>query len=168
MNYMNHKNKIDESWWLGNTTLPVIDNIIKNINKYAYCHHIERLMYLSNILLLLEKDPKEVHRIFMEWTVDSYDWVMTPNVMGMGQYADGGKMMTRIYFSSSNYILKMSNYKRGEWSQLWDDLYYNFIHNNYNLLKKNYATSRQVSHWNKKSQKEKDDIISRAQKFITK
>ena len=47
-------------------------------------------MYLGNILLLLMIDPKEVHRIFMEWTVDSYDWVMVPNVMGMSQFSDGG------------------------------------------------------------------------------
>ena len=63
-------------------------------------------MYLGNILLLLMIDPKEVHRIFMEWTVDSYDWVMVPNVMGMSQYSDGGLMMTRPYFASSNYISK--------------------------------------------------------------
>ena len=87
-----------------------MDDIIKNINKYAYSHHIERLMYLGNILLLLMIDPKEVHRIFMEWTVDSYDWVMVPNVMGMSQYSDGGLMMTRPYFASSNYISKMSTY----------------------------------------------------------
>ncbi|MDZ4150809.1 MAG: hypothetical protein U1E01_06960, partial [Methylicorpusculum sp.] len=64
---------------------------------------------------------------FMELFIDSYDWVMVPNVYGMSQYADGGLMTTKPYFSSSNYILKMSNYKKGDWSDLWDALYWHFI-----------------------------------------
>ena len=53
----------------------------------------------------------------MELFIDSYDWVMVPNVYGMSQYADGGIMSTKPYISGSNYILKMSNYKKGQWSQ---------------------------------------------------
>ena len=41
-----------------------------------------------------------------------YDWVMVPNVYGMSQFADGGMMSTKPYISSSNYILKMSDYKK--------------------------------------------------------
>ena len=108
-------------------------------------------MYLSNWFLINQIDPKEFYRIFMEWTIDAYDWVMVPNVYGMGQY--NGKMLTRVYFSSSNYIRKMRNYK-GEWCEIWDVLYYNFINKNIKLLQHNYATSRQVNHWlNKKIKK---------------
>lgn len=103
----------------------------------------------------------------MEWTIDAYDWVMVPNVFGMSQYADGGSMMTRPYFSSSNYIVKMSNFKKdGSWDKIWDALYYNFIYNNYDLIRKNYATAQQALNWSKKSKKEKDDIIDTATKFI--
>ena len=69
----------------------------------------------------------QVYRIFMEWTIDAYEWVMVPNVYSMSQYADGGMMMTRPYFSSSNYILSMSDYKKDVWCAIWDTLYYNFI-----------------------------------------
>lgn len=161
MNYLNHKNKLNESWWNANTGIIVLDDIINNINKYAYAHHIERLMYLGNILLMLMVDPKEVHRIFMEWTIDSYDWVMVPNIMGMSQYSDGGMMMTRPYFASSNYISKMSNYKKLKkaiWHKEWDAIYYNFINHHSTLLRKNYATSRMVVHWDNKSNTEKDKI----------
>ena len=168
-NYLKHKNKISEKYWLGTTDIKPIDSIINNIVKYCYCHHIERLMYLGNWFLINQVDPKEVHRIFMEWTIDAYDWVMVPNVMGMSQYADGGKMMTRIYFSSSNYIDKMSNFKRKkdeEWWKIWDAVYYSFIHKHYDLLKNNYATSRQTIHWKNKSDKEKEDILKLAKKNI--
>jgi deoxyribodipyrimidine photolyase-related protein len=110
-NFLKNHKKLDEKYWLGTTEIKPIDSIIQNIVKYSYMHHIERLMYLGNWFLINSVDPKEVHRIFMEWTVDAYDWVMVPNIMGMSQYADGGKMMTRIYFSSSNYLDKMSNFK---------------------------------------------------------
>jgi deoxyribodipyrimidine photolyase-related protein len=168
-NFFKHNRKINDNWWEGNTGIIVIDNIINKIKKTAYCHHIERLMYLGNILLMLEKHPKEVHRIFMEWTIDSYDWVMVPNVMGMSQHSDGGLMMTRPYFSSSNYIINMSNNKRdGNWDKIWDDIYYNFINENKDYLRKNYAISRQVAHWNRKSKKEKDEIILNGKKYLSK
>ena len=94
--------------------------------------------------------PKEVYRIFMEWTIDAYEWVMVPNVFGMGQFATD-MMMTRPYFSSSNYILKMSNFKRGEWCKVWDAVYYAFIHKHEKLLASNYATAMQVKHWHNKT-----------------
>ena len=53
------------------------------INKFGYVHHIERLMFLGNFLLLCMINPIDVYKIFMEWTIDSYDWVMVPNVFGM-------------------------------------------------------------------------------------
>jgi len=168
-NKLNHKNKISEKYWLGTTDIKPIDAIITNIVKYSYMHHIERLMYMGNWFLITQKDPKEVHRIFMEWTVDAYDWVMVPNIMGMSQYADGGKMMTRIYFSSSNYIDKMSNFKRSndeEWWKIWDAVYYSFINKHYDLLKSNYATARQTIHWKNKSDKEKEELLKLAKTVL--
>jgi deoxyribodipyrimidine photolyase-related protein len=52
--------------------------------------------------------------------------------------------MTRPYISSSNYIKKMSDYKQEDWYDKWDALYWNFIKNNKELLKKIYATGMQV------------------------
>ena len=71
----------------------------------------------------------------------------------MSQFSDGGIMMSRPYFASSNYILKMSNYKKGEWCKILDNLYYNFINKHKNYLKRNYSTAIQVkflelsTHW---------------------
>jgi deoxyribodipyrimidine photolyase-related protein len=161
-NYFSHTEPIGDNYWLGTTNIDPIDSIICDIVKYSYAHHIQRLMFLGNWFLINQKDPKEVHRIFMEWTIDAYDWVMVPNVMGMSQYADGGKMMSRIYFSSSNYISKMSDFNQNankDWWKIWDAKYYNFINQYQNILKKNYATSRQVAHWLNKTPTEKKRLL---------
>jgi deoxyribodipyrimidine photolyase-related protein len=164
MNTLKHYNKLDNRYWLATTGIKPIDLLINKIIKYSYAHHIERLMYLSNWFLINQVDPKEVHRIFMEWTIDAYDWVMVPNVMGMGQYADGGKMTTRIYFSSSNYLLRMSDLIKDDWCKVWDAKYYAFIATHYDLLKRNYATARQVVHWKNKTPKEKQELLLLANK----
>ena len=104
----------------------------------------------------------------MEWTIDAYEWVMIPNVYSMSQYADGGLIMTRPYFSSSNYILKMSDYKKGTWCKTLDALYYNFINKHKTYLSKNYSTSRQVAFWNKKSALEQKNIIKIAYDYLKK
>jgi len=155
-----------EKFWNGTTGIKPIDDAIININNYSYVHHIIRLMYLGNLLMMLGIHPNCSYRLFMEWTIDAYDWVMVPNVYAMSQHAEGGIVMTRPYFSSSNYILKMSDYKRGDWDVLFDSIYYNFINNNIDYLKGNYATSRQVAHWNKKSPLEKKTIINRVKEYI--
>jgi deoxyribodipyrimidine photolyase-like uncharacterized protein len=60
----------------------------------------------------------------------------------------------------------MSNYIKGEWCKIWDSLYYHFIYNHRDLLKKIYDTSMQVKHWDNKTQKEKDEIIKNAKVYI--
>lgn len=169
MNYMNHTNKINHKiMWSGSIGVEPFDNIIEKINKVAYAHHIERLMYLGNFLFLLQIRPNDVFRAFMEWTVDAYDWVMVANVYCMSQYADGGTMMSKPYFSSANYILSMSEYKKGEWSTIWNNLYYHFINTHQKILKKSYSWARHVAFYNKKSNKEKKDIKDGALRYMKK
>ncbi len=166
-NFLNHTNKLKkEIMWNGTTNILPIDNIIKKIVNYSYSHHIERLMYLGNYMLLCMIDPKDVYEIFMEWTIDAYEWVMIPNVYGMTQFADGGLMMTRPYLSSSNYILKMSDYKKGSWCNDYDALYYNFINTHEKYLASNYATARQVAFWKKKDENTKKKILNDAKKYL--
>jgi deoxyribodipyrimidine photolyase-related protein len=68
MNFMNHKNKFNEKIiWEGQTGIKPIDFIMDKINKYSYAHHIERLMYLGNFLLLCQINPNQVYKLFMEF-----------------------------------------------------------------------------------------------------
>jgi deoxyribodipyrimidine photolyase-related protein len=165
-NYLNHNNKIPYyKFWEGKTNIEPIDNTINKIKKYGYVHHIERLMILGNFMLLLMIHPKDVYKMFMEWTIDAYNWVMYPNVYYMSQYSDGGNMMSRPYFSSSNYVIKMSNYKKGDWCKIWDALYYNFINKHENILKNNYSYAIHVKNYNKKSDEDKKEIKKIVKKY---
>jgi deoxyribodipyrimidine photolyase-related protein len=63
----------------------------------------------------------------MELFIDAYDWVMVPNVYSMSQYSDGGLITTKPYVSGSNYVLKMSDYTKAPWCEVWDALYWRYI-----------------------------------------
>jgi deoxyribodipyrimidine photolyase-related protein len=127
-NYWGFTRKIPASFWNGTTGIEPVDSTIKKVLETGYCHHIERLMVLGNFMLLCEFDPDEVYRWFMELFIDAYDWVMVPNVYGMSQFADGGLMATKPYISGSNYLIKMSDYKKGNWQNVWDGLFWRFMH----------------------------------------
>ncbi|MDG1913478.1 MAG: cryptochrome/photolyase family protein [Crocinitomix sp.] len=127
-NYWGFKRKIPTSFYEGTTGIPPIDITIKRVLRDGYCHHIERLMVLGNFMLLCEFDPKVVYQWFMELFVDAYDWVMVPNVYGMSQFADGGLFATKPYISGSNYLIKMSDYPKGDWQPVWDGLFWRFMH----------------------------------------
>jgi deoxyribodipyrimidine photolyase-related protein len=148
-NHWNHSRKIPHSFYIGTTGIEPIDAVIKRLLKTGYSNHIERLMILGNFMLLCEFHPDEVYRWFMEMYIDGYDWVMVPNVYGMSQFADGGLMATKPYISSSNYILKMSSYKKGEWCDVWDALYWRFISNHQEQFSKNPRMSMMVVQLNK-------------------
>jgi deoxyribodipyrimidine photolyase-related protein len=111
----------------GTSGIEPVDHVIRRVLRTGYCHHIERLMILGNFFLLCDVCPDAVYQWFMEVFVDSYDWVMVPNVYGMSQHADGGLMTTKPYISGSSYVLKMSDFKKGPWCAVWDALYWRFI-----------------------------------------
>ena len=135
-NYFGNRKKLTKDWYEGTLgVLPVDDCIQKGIDM-AYLHHIERLMIMSNFMNLKQISPKEGFRWFMEFSIDAYEWVMVMNVYQMGFFSTGRVMMRRPYVSTSNYVLKMSNYPKGEWTDIWDELYYDFIDRNRSKLQK--------------------------------
>jgi deoxyribodipyrimidine photolyase-related protein len=136
-NFWENTHPIPDTLYKATTGILPIDNTIKQLKKNAYAHHIERLMILGNFMNLCEIDPDDVYTWFMEMFIDAYDWVMVPNVYGMSLNADGGLITTKPYISSSNYILKMSDYKKGEWCDIWNGLYWRFINKHQDIIKKN-------------------------------
>lgn len=136
-NFFGFSRPMPEAFYTGQTGLEPVDEIIRRVLKYGYAHHIERLMFLGNPMLLCEISPDEVYRWFMELFIDSYDWVMVPNVYGMSQFADGGLITTKPYVSSSNYIRKMSPWKKGNWARVWDALFWRFVYGQRELFEKN-------------------------------
>jgi deoxyribodipyrimidine photolyase-related protein len=167
-NFFQHHRKLKEHWYQGNTGLEPLDDVIQKVIKYGHCHHIERLMILSNIMLLCEISPQDVHRWFMEMFVDSSDWVMGPNVYGMGQFSDGGIFATKPYICGSNYLLKMGHYEKGEWCEILDGLYWRFIDKNRKFFLKNHRMSMMVKLLDKMDSAKLSKIKSKAEKFIEK
>lgn len=127
LNFWGHSQPLPTAFYTGTTGIPPVDLTIHAVMDTGYCHHIERLMILGNFMLLCDIRPNDVYRWFMELFIDAYDWVMVPNVYGMSQHADGGRMTTKPYISGSSYVLKMSDYKKGPWCPIWDALYWRFI-----------------------------------------
>ena len=117
-------------------------------------------------MLLCEFDPDEVYKWFMELFIDSYDWVMVPNVYGMGSYADGGIFSTKPYICGSSYMLKMSNYKKDEWCDTVDGLYWRFVEKNINFFKANPRLAVMTRSLEKMNKERKKDILKKAEIFI--
>jgi deoxyribodipyrimidine photolyase-related protein len=166
-NYWKFTRKIPPSFWTGETGIAPIDSTIKKILKTGYCHHIERLMVLGNFMLLCEFDPNEVHSWFMEMFIDAYDWVMVPNVYGMTQFADGGLMTTKPYISGSNYLMKMSDYEKGDWQATWDGLFWRFMHEHRSFFLQNPRLGMLVHMFDKMPAEKQHHHLKNAAQFLS-
>jgi deoxyribodipyrimidine photolyase-related protein len=165
-NYWKFTRKIPASFWKGTTGIAPIDITIKKVLATGYCHHIERLMVLGNFMLLCEFDPNEVYKWFMEMFIDAYDWVMVPNVYGMTQFADGGLMTTKPYISGSNYLMKMSDYEKGEWQLIWDGLFWRFMHEHRTFFLSNPRIGMLVHTFDKMSTDKQKTHLDNANNFL--
>ncbi len=167
-NFWNFDNKpMPECFYKGTTGIDPVDIVINNIIKYGYCHHIERLMIIGNFMLLCRIHPDHVYKWFMEMFIDSYDWVMVPNVYGMSQFSDGGIFSTKPYISSSNYVKKMSDYKSGTWCSIWDGLFWKFIKDNENYFRKQYRLAMLTRNLDKMSDEKLKSHLGIAEEFIS-
>ena len=149
-NFWKHTEPLPESFNTASTGIPPVDATILRLQRHAWCHHIERLMVLGNIMLVMRIEPDAIYHWFMEWFIDAYDWVMVPNVYGMSQFADGGIFTTKPYFSGSNYLLKMSDFPKGMWCSRWDELFWRFIGDHREFFLKNPRMSMLVRTWDKR------------------
>ncbi|MCP9796779.1 cryptochrome/photolyase family protein [Cyanobium sp. Lug-B] len=165
-NFWKHQRRLAPCWDDGSSGLPPLDAAIERVNRLGYNHHIERLMVVSNLMLLCEIHPGEVHRWFMERYLDSYEWVMGPNVYGMGQMSDGGLFATKPYIGGSNYILKMGDYRKGPWCEVWDGLYWRFIDRHRAFFQANPRLSMMVRILEKLDPKRREALEAAAEGFL--
>ncbi len=136
------------------TQMNCIKETVTDINTRAWVHHIPRLMLLSNLALITGTNPQE----FLDWMrevfIDATEWVMVPNVIGMGVHADGGAMMTKPYAAGGAYISRMSNYCKGcvynpklrvgETACPFTTLYWDFLDRHKDSFAKNHRMSQQI------------------------
>lgn len=98
------------AFWGTPSGLECLDRVVSDVWDEGYGHHITRLMVLSNIATLLDVSPRELTDWFWVAYTDAYDWVVEPNVLGMGTFAAGDVMTTKPYVAGSAYIDRMSDY----------------------------------------------------------
>lgn len=134
------KSKLSGKWYLGELGIPPVDDAIRDGFDSGYLHHILRLMVVGNYMMLSGIKSSEGFNWFMEFSCDSYEWVMSQNVLDMVFFVSGGKSTRKPYISSSNYILNMSDYKKENnnesWNDIWDDKYKDFLKKNKSKLYK--------------------------------
>ena len=164
-NFFAFDRSMPDAFYIGKTGIDPIDQTIKKALHTGYIHHIERLMILGNFMLLCRIKPQDIYLWFLELFVDAYPWVMSPNVMGMSQFG-GGIITTKPYISSSQYVLKMSDYKKGDWCHVWDSLYWTFLADYEDKLHNNYRMKFMYNILSKKSSAQMKDYQETANAFL--
>ncbi len=146
INYIKLNTSLPKSWYTSKTDLELLNNLIIKLQNYAYLHHIERLMIANNLMYLYQIKYKDIYKWFMTCFIDSYDWVMIPNIlMNINSLDSNIRYMTRVYIGSDNYIKKMSDYNNKNDFKIINNLYWNFIQKNKKELKRDYGLASQVS-----------------------
>lgn len=179
LNYFQAKEKLPSFFWDGSKTkMNCLSQVVMMTEKYAYSHHIQRLMITGNFSLLCGLDPAEVCEWYLIVYADAFEWVELPNTLGMSLFGDGGFFATKPYCSSGSYINKMSNFcskchynvkeKIGEKACPFNYLYWNFLIKHQSKLKKNRRLSFAYKHIDKLTNQEKQDITKAAKQFIKK
>jgi deoxyribodipyrimidine photolyase-related protein len=112
-NALDAKADLPGFYWTGDTDMVCMKQAIGQTLEFGYAHHIHRLMVTGLFAQLLGVQPKQIHAWYLAVYVDAVEWVELPNVLGMSQYADNGKMTSKPYVASGAYIKRMSNYCNG-------------------------------------------------------
>ena len=137
------------------TDMNCVKTIVADIENRAWVHHIPRLMVLSNLALITGTNPQA----FLDWMrevfIDASEWVMVPNVIGMGLHADGGAMMSKPYAAGGAYISRMGSYCKscvydpklrvGDTACPFTTLYWDFLDRHKETFVKNHRMSQQVN-----------------------
>jgi len=84
----------------------------------------------------------------------------------MGLFSDGGVFSTKPYICGSNYILKMSDYKRGDWCDVMDGLYWRFVDKNRAFFQGSARLSFMPRTLDRMNEERKNKILELAGRFI--
>lgn len=171
-NWFNHTHSLPDFYWTGETQMNCLHHILKQVKETGYAHHIQRLMVLNNFALITGVSPQALQDWFHAAFIDGYDWVMQANVIGMGQYADGGLMASKPYAASANYINTMSNYCKGchynpkdrttEKACPFNLMYWDFLARHYDKLQPNPRMVQILRNLNRISPEELQQIREKA------
>lgn len=176
MNAWGAQRPLPSFFWSAETEMNCLRHAIGRALEDGYTHHIERLMLLCNFAALAGLEPTAVNDWFLSCYVDAYEWVMVPNVIGMGLNADGGRTATKPYIASANYIQKMSDYcagcrfnpkqRHGPDACPFNFLYWNFLLEHEATLRANPRLGRNVLGLRYLDEGERTAVVQQAQQFL--
>ena len=175
-NALNHQRGLPQMFWGGETRMHCIAETVAQTRAEGYAHHIQRLMVTGNFALLAGITPQEVQEWYMAAYVDAYEWVMSANVIGMSQFADGGIVASKPYVSSGNYIDRMSDYcghcaykvkvKTGEGACPFNLLYWAFLDRHRERFSGNPRMAQMYATWDRMAEDRRETILREAQDFL--
>jgi len=154
------------------TELACVQHVADTVERYAWAHHIDRLMIAGNLMLLLGTEPQAANAWFRERFADGYDWVMQANVTGMSLHADGGLMATKPYAAGGAYLKRMTGHckgcrfdprqRTGDQACPFTTLYWDFTARHHARLAANPRTAQAARGWERFSAEEQVAIRARA------
>ena len=163
-------------YWGVPSGLNCLDTVVRQVVEEGWSHHITRLMVLANFATLAGYSPRELTDWFWIGYIDAYDWVVEPNVLGMGTFGDGGITATKPYVSGAAYVNRMSDYcsrcrynpkiALGENACPFTALYWSFLEKHEPLLGRNPRMSMPYSTLRKKSPDERAALRQYAQRCV--
>jgi deoxyribodipyrimidine photolyase-related protein len=167
---------LPEFFWTGDTDMRCLADCIRTTRADAHAHHIQRLMVLGNFSLIAGISPREVADWYLAVYADAYEWVELPNVAGMVLYADGGRLATKPYAASGNYINKMSDYcgrcrykvsaKTGPDACPFNPLYWHFMERNRSALESNHRIGRIFATWDRMGEAKQREYLASAEAVL--
>ena len=136
------------------TRMACVAGVVGDVQARGWVHHIPRLMVLANLALTAGVEPRALLDWMRTMFIDAADWVMVPNVIGMGVHADGGRMMTKPYAAGGSYISRMGRWcgdcaydpkkRSGDDACPFTTLYWDFLDRNREVFARNHRMAQQV------------------------
>ncbi|MEM8851807.1 MAG: cryptochrome/photolyase family protein [Pseudomonadota bacterium] len=177
-NDLNQSRDLPEFYWTGDTDMHCMRQAITTTMQEAYAHHIQRLMVTGNFALLAGLHPHQVHEWYLVVYADAYEWVESPNVIGMSQFADGGVVGSKPYVSGGNYINKMSDYckhcayavsqKTGDGACPFNLLYWHFLNRHRDRFKSNPRMAQMYRTWDRMDADRRATVIDDGDAILAK
>lgn len=177
-NILNHDRALPDFYWGAETRMNCISHAVGQTQEHAYAHHIQRLMVTGNFALLAGVDPHQVHEWYLAVYADAFEWVESPNTVGMSQFADGGVIASKPYVSSGAYINRMSDYckgcaykvsvKTGEEACPFNVLYWHFLDRHRERFSNNARMGNMYRTWDRMDADRRETVLADAEVFLGK